>query len=97
MNDLLRYVVESGVCLALFFLIFRVFLRNETYFLLNRFFLVSALLLSLIGSRSRGSRGTQPPASPSIFRKNGHFSWRALRFSILRQPAQHPPLIMETQ
>jgi len=48
MSDLLRYVLESGVCLALFFLIYRVFLRNETYFLLNRFFLVSALLLSFI-------------------------------------------------
>ena len=48
MNDLLRYVLESGVCLALFFFIYRIFLRNETYFLLNRFYLVSALLLSFI-------------------------------------------------
>jgi hypothetical protein len=48
MNDLLRYVLESGCCLALFFLIYRILLRNETYFFLNRFYLVSALLLSFV-------------------------------------------------
>ena len=48
MNDLLRYALESGICLAAFYAIYRIFLTNETYFFLNRFYLVSGLLLSFI-------------------------------------------------
>jgi hypothetical protein len=48
MSDLLRYALESGVCLVLFYSIYWLFLRNETYFFLNRFYLVSSLLFSLL-------------------------------------------------
>jgi len=48
MSDLLRYIVECGVCLALFYIIYWVLLKDETYFLLNRFYLVSALALSFV-------------------------------------------------
>ncbi|MFZ2052950.1 MAG: M56 family metallopeptidase [Candidatus Aminicenantales bacterium] len=48
MSDLLRYILESGVCLALFYVIYWVLLKDETYFLLNRFYLVSALALSFL-------------------------------------------------
>jgi hypothetical protein len=48
MSDLLRYALESGVCLALFYVIYWVFLKDETYFFLNRLYLVSALALSFL-------------------------------------------------
>ncbi len=48
MSDLLRFILESGVCLALFYVIYWVLLKDETYFLLNRVYLVSALALSFI-------------------------------------------------
>ena len=40
--------MESAVCLALFYGAFWLFLKKETYFHLNRFYLISSLLLSLI-------------------------------------------------
>jgi hypothetical protein len=48
MSDLLRYALESGICLAFFYAVYWLFLKNETYFFLNRFYLVSGLLLSFI-------------------------------------------------
>jgi hypothetical protein len=48
MSDLLRYALESSVCLTLFYAVYWLFLKNETYFFLNRFYLISGLLLSFI-------------------------------------------------
>lgn len=46
MNSFLIYIVQSGLCLAIFYLVYELFLKRETYFQLNRIFLVSGLLLS---------------------------------------------------
>lgn len=48
MSDLLRYVLESSICLAFFYAVYWLFLKDETYFFLNRFYLVSALVLSFL-------------------------------------------------
>ena len=48
MSDPLRFVLESGVCLALFYTVYWLFLKRETYFQLNRAYLVSSLLLSVL-------------------------------------------------
>ncbi len=48
MDSLLRFLLESGACLALFYVIYWIFLRNETYFGLNRLYLVSALAASIV-------------------------------------------------
>jgi len=48
MDNLLQFLLESGVCLALFYAIYWVLLRNETYFGLNRLYLVSALIASIV-------------------------------------------------
>jgi BlaR1 peptidase M56 len=48
MSDLLRFVLESGICLTFFYVVYWLFLKNETYFSLNRFYLVSALAFSFI-------------------------------------------------
>ena len=42
------YLLESAACLALFYVGFRLFLRKETYFSLNRVYLVFSLIFSLI-------------------------------------------------
>ncbi len=48
MTSFTLYLLESAACLALFYVGFRLFLRKETYFKLNRVYLVSSLLISLI-------------------------------------------------
>ncbi len=42
------YLLETGVCLSLLYLAYWLFLRKETYFNFNRFFLVGSIALSLI-------------------------------------------------
>ena len=48
MNHLLLYLPHSAVCLAALYLVYWLFLRRETFFTMNRFFLVSAALLSIL-------------------------------------------------
>ena len=48
MSSFLRYVLEAGVCLGLFYAAYWLFLKKETYFHLNRTFLLLSLLLSFI-------------------------------------------------
>ena len=48
MTSLIRYLLESAVCLTFFYMVYRVFLRKETFFGLNRLFLVFSLLLSFV-------------------------------------------------
>jgi TonB family protein len=48
MNDLFSYSVESAVCLTILTLFYYFFLRKETFFGINRFFLLFSLLYSLI-------------------------------------------------
>lgn len=48
MTDFMFYVVESAACLALFYFGYWLFLRKETYFCLNRIYLVLSLIASLI-------------------------------------------------
>lgn len=48
MNELLRYLLESGCCLAALYLVYGIFLSRDTFFVVNRIFLLSAVALSLI-------------------------------------------------
>ncbi len=48
MNNFLIYILQSGISLALFYCIYSVFLRKETYFNLNRAFLLGATILAMI-------------------------------------------------
>jgi beta-lactamase regulating signal transducer with metallopeptidase domain len=48
MIPFLIYLFESGMCLALLFLVYFLFLRKETYFTFNRIYLISILVLSLL-------------------------------------------------
>ncbi|MFO7999692.1 MAG: TonB family protein [Marinilabilia sp.] len=48
MDSLLSYLVKSAIWLTAFGLIYSLFLRNERFFLLNRLFLLSGMLASII-------------------------------------------------
>jgi hypothetical protein len=48
MKSILTILTESSVAMAMFYAIFWFFLRKETFFRLNRFFLISALFLSVM-------------------------------------------------
>ncbi len=48
MTSFAAYLLESAACLALFYIGFRLFLGKETYFKLNRVYLVCSLIFSLI-------------------------------------------------
>ena len=42
------YLIESGLCLSLLFVLYLLFFRKETYFTFNRYYLVGIIFLSLI-------------------------------------------------
>jgi len=48
MTPALSYVLKTALCLTLFYLAYEIFLKKETFFQLNRFFLVAGLWLSFI-------------------------------------------------
>lgn len=48
MNELIRYLLLSAACLAALWLVYRLFLRHDTFFTMNRIYLVSAVLLSML-------------------------------------------------
>jgi len=48
MNNILIFVYESGICLAILFSFYWLFLRRETYFQFNRFYLVSIAVISCL-------------------------------------------------
>ncbi len=48
MNSVVNFVIESGISLALLSLIYMLFLRNETFFRLNRIFLLVSVVFSIV-------------------------------------------------
>jgi len=48
MNSFLLYILKSTFCISLFYLGFRILLRKETFFRLNRILLLSAVIFSAI-------------------------------------------------
>ncbi len=48
MSDSLQYLLESGLCLSVFYLIYWAFLKKETFFEFNRFFLILTIPLSFV-------------------------------------------------
>ncbi|MBN2174388.1 MAG: TonB family protein [Bacteroidales bacterium] len=48
MNELISYLLQSGISLTLFYIMYWLFLRNETFFTLNRIYLLAAILISMV-------------------------------------------------
>jgi len=47
-NSILVFVIESGICLVSFYLFYWFFLRKETFYKLNRVYLISAVVISIV-------------------------------------------------
>ncbi|MDT8392810.1 MAG: hypothetical protein RQ761_03130 [Bacteroidales bacterium] len=47
MNSLLTIIIQSSISISLFYLVYYLFLRKDTFFKTNRFYLLSALLISV--------------------------------------------------
>jgi TonB family protein len=48
MNDFIRYLLLSAACITALYLAYQLFLRRDTFFMMNRVYLISAAVLSLI-------------------------------------------------
>ncbi len=48
MNSMVNFILESGISLTVFAVIYLLFLRKETFFRLNRIFLLSSVVFSVI-------------------------------------------------
>lgn len=48
MNTLIIYLIQSAFCLASLYLIYWLFLRRDTFFTANRFYLIGSIILSFI-------------------------------------------------
>jgi TonB family protein len=46
LNDFIVFIYESGICLAVLFTMYWLFLRRETYFRFNRFYLFSIIVVA---------------------------------------------------
>jgi len=47
MNALILYLLQASICLAIFYGIYWLFLRRDTFFTVNRFYLIGSILFSL--------------------------------------------------
>src|SRR5690554_1865284 len=48
MNIVINYLLESGISLSLLVMVYVLFLRKETFFRLNRIFLLGSLFFSIV-------------------------------------------------
>jgi hypothetical protein len=48
MNDFAIYLIESGISLAFFYSVYWIFLKKETFFVINRLYLVSSAVFSFV-------------------------------------------------
>ena len=48
MNEFIRYLLLSAACITALYLAYQLFLRRDTFFMMNRVYLISAAVLSMI-------------------------------------------------
>ena len=48
MNDIPLYFLKSCIAMALFYMIYSLFMQKETHYSVNRFYLLCTILLSLV-------------------------------------------------
>lgn len=67
MNNFIVYLLESGLCLLVFFILYQLLLKRETFYRLNRVFLLSSLIFSLVIPLLNVSIGTTASAPVTNF------------------------------
>jgi TonB family protein len=48
MEELLNYMIEAGICVSVFYLTYRLLLHRDTFFAINRYFLILTLFSALL-------------------------------------------------
>lgn len=48
MKEFILYIIKSGICLSVFLIIYRLFLRRATFFRFNRYYLITGIIISFI-------------------------------------------------
>ena len=48
MNEILLYFLKSAIAMALFYIVYRLFMHKETLYSVNRIYLLGTILLSLV-------------------------------------------------
>ncbi len=48
MNELILYLIKNGVALLVFYIIYRIFLQKESFFILNRIYLIGSIIFSAL-------------------------------------------------
>lgn len=72
MNNLVNFIYESGICLTILFSLYWFFLRKETYFRFNRYYLLGTIVLACLlplvnlGLSPFGSEGSIPQMAEAI-------------------------------
>jgi len=84
-NDLSIFIYESGICLAVLFAMYWLFLRRETYFHFNRFYLLGSVIVAL----------TLPLIKLGLF-ENGNDSSALGAFSNVVETIRIPATTIET-
>ena len=64
LNDFIVFIYESGVCLAVLYIMYWLFLKRETYFRFNRFYLLSNIIVAF----------ALPLINIQLLESNGEFS-----------------------
>ncbi len=84
-NDLIVFIYESGICLAVLFAMYWLFLRRETYFHFNRFYLLGSVIVAF----------TLPLIKLGFF-ENGNDSSALGAFSNVMETIRIPATTIET-
>jgi len=48
MNTYLLYLLQASLCLIIFYVIYWIFMRRDTFFMINRIYLIGSIILSLL-------------------------------------------------
>jgi len=67
MNAVLIYLVESSISIIMLYLVYWLFLRRDTFFMVNRFFLTGSVLFSLVFPIFRWNIDLQDPGTTYAF------------------------------
>ena len=65
MKEFIIYISQSAICIGIFFIVYRIFLRSSTFFRFNRVFLLTGLIVSFILPTIRFSYDVVLPVSVS--------------------------------
>lgn len=86
-----QYLLESSLCLAIFYLFYHLALRRQTFFQLNRGYLLLTPLLSLLIPLAEWEWSPVEPAPAAEYVLPVWTQWEVIDYSVQATMAQTPP------